>query len=70
MENRSRKTRIKNVIKKVLAAVQGGNPEDAANSLNEAKSVIQKGAAKGVLHKNSAARKISRLARKVNQTGA
>ncbi len=68
LENRSRKTRIKNVVKKVLAAIENGVPEIAAKSLDEAKSVIQKGAARGVIHKNAAARKISRLARRVNKT--
>jgi small subunit ribosomal protein S20 len=56
---------VKNVVKDVRAAV-AENAVDAAERLNAAKSVIDNAAKKGVLHKKTASRKISRLARQVN----
>lgn len=69
LRNRSRKTRIKNVIKQVKAADRTSS-ESAAEALNQAKSVIDKAAKKGVIHKRTAARKISRLTRAVNAAAA
>lgn len=63
--NKSVQTRVKNVVKDVnLAAAD--NAEDAGQRLNTAKSAIDKAVKKGVLHKRTAARKISRLTKKVN----
>jgi small subunit ribosomal protein S20 len=64
--NRARKTRMKNVVKAVEQAIATSSPELAAEKLKEAVSVIDKTASKGVIHKNKAARKISRLTRHVN----
>jgi len=66
MRNRSSKTRIKNVVKEVRDAVIENSNEAALNKLNIAKSTIDNAAKKGVIHKNAAARKISRLSRLVN----
>ena len=66
--NRSSKTRIKNVIKEVRDAVIENSNEAALNKLNIAKSTIDNAAKKGVIHKNTAARKISRLSKLVNTT--
>ncbi len=63
--NRSQRTRIKNVIKAVDEQIAAGNAQEAGNALLAAQSVIDKGAASGIIHKNKAARKISRLARKI-----
>ena len=64
-ENKNRKTRIKTFVKKVEQAITQGD-QDAANSvLRTAQSQIMRGVAKGVLHKNSASRKISTLNSKV-----
>ncbi|BBO66146.1 30S ribosomal protein S20 [Desulfosarcina alkanivorans] len=65
LRNKAVQTRVKNVVKDVRLAVT----EDAGNAgerLNAAKSVIDNAAKKGVLHKKTASRKISRLARQVN----
>ncbi len=66
IRNRSSKTRIKNVVKDLRYAVSENSNEAALNKLNIAKSVIDNAAKKGVIHKNTAARKISRLSRLVN----
>ena len=65
LRNRAVSTRVKNVVKDVRAAI-GENAEDAVERLNAAKSVIDNAAKKGVLHKKTASRKISRLSRQVN----
>ena len=67
LRNKSYKTRVKNVSKEVRAAVMEKSPDQAQEKLKKAVSVIQKTASKGVLHRNTAARKISRLYRLVNQ---
>lgn len=70
IRNKSYKTRFKNVVKKVEMAVKEGNKELAEQTFHEAVSVIDHVASKGVIHKNKAARKKSRLARRVNALGA
>jgi len=57
---------MKNVIKSVQEALASNSRELALEKLKEAIAVIDKTAAKGVIHKNNASRKISRLSRKVN----
>ena len=66
IRNRSVKTRVKSVTKTVEAAVAEKNGDSAAIALKAAASVIHKAAKKGVIHKNTAARKVSRLTRMVN----
>ena len=66
VRNRSRRTRMKHVIKGLEEALAAHNPELAESRLREAVSVIDKTAGKGVIHRNHAARKISRLTHKVN----
>ncbi len=66
VRNRSAKTRMKNVIKIVHSAVDEKTKEEALRGLNDAKSVINKTARKGIIHKNTASRKISRLSKLVN----
>ena len=65
LRNKSMKTQTKNVTKSVRQAVNEKSIETARNELDAAKSVIDKAAKKGVLHKNTASRKISRLSRLV-----
>lgn len=60
------KSTIKTVTRKVTEAVDSGKADDAKALLTKANSTIDKAAAKGVLHKNAAARKKSRMARKLN----
>ena len=65
--NKNRRTRIKNAIKGVLQEVEDKSLEGAQNSLKEASKIISKNAAKGVIHKRAASRKVSGLAKKVHQ---
>ncbi|MCR4661760.1 MAG: 30S ribosomal protein S20 [Clostridia bacterium] len=65
--NNSRKTEVKNVIKKFEAAVANGDVESAKELLNKAFSVIDAAEVDGIYHKNNAARKKSRLASKLYQ---
>ncbi len=64
--NMSRKTRVKNLVKNVRLAVAQNQPEKAQAALQHAIPIIQRVAAKGTLHWKTAARKISRLTRRVN----
>jgi small subunit ribosomal protein S20 len=66
VRNVSAKTLVKTRIKALLKAVEENDREKSVDALFKASSVIAKASAKGVLHKNNAARKISRLTRKVN----
>ncbi len=68
--NRAVKTRLKNVVKDVAAAVTDGTADKTAENLKTAQSAIDKAAKKGVIHRRTAARKISRLARKVKTSAA
>ncbi len=70
LRNKARKTAVKTVAKKIEASVKENKPEDALAQFKEAQKMIAKTAAKGTFHKNTAARKISRLARLVNSAGS
>ncbi len=64
--NLARKTSIKTAVKKVLTALeQGVNTEEASVLLRDAEAKIARAKNKGTLHANTAARKISRLAKRV-----
>ncbi len=64
--NKAIKSGVKTAIKKVEAAVTAKDKEAAAAALVNATTVIDKATTKGVYHKNNAARKVSRLAKLVN----
>jgi small subunit ribosomal protein S20 len=70
LRNKGYKTRVKKVFKSVEGAVAQNSPEQARSGFTNAVSLIQKTASKGIFHKNKASRKISRLARKINQLEA
>jgi small subunit ribosomal protein S20 len=64
LRNKATKTRVKNITKDVReAASSNENKESFLKNLNTAKSIIDKSAKKGVIHKRTAARKISRLSK-------
>ena len=69
LRNKSTKSKIKTLVKKVEAAIEAGNKADAEAALQVAISEISKAASKGIYHKNTAARKISRLTVAVNKIG-
>ncbi len=66
MRNKVVRTGAKSIIKKVRATVGENSAEKAMAELNNAKSVIDKAAQKGIFHKKNASRKISRLTKLVN----
>jgi len=69
LRNRSTKTKVKNIVKDVrIAAGNSENRESYMKNLDAAKSVIDKAAKNGVIHKRTASRKISRLSKLVNST--
>ncbi len=59
--NRSKMTRIRTFLRKVEEAIQSGNKESAAQSFKLAQPELHKGVSKGLLHKNTVSRKLSRL---------
>ena len=67
MRNKSVKSRVKTMVKKVEAAIAEGNKSDAEEALRVVTSELSKAASKGIYHKNTAARKISRLTLAVNK---
>ncbi len=67
LQNQMIKSAVKTEIKKVRTAIETGNKEEAAKALLVATSAIDKAESKGVLKKNTASRKVSRLALAVNK---
>ncbi|HEU0285351.1 MAG TPA: 30S ribosomal protein S20 [Sphingomicrobium sp.] len=67
--NHSRVSRIRTFIKAVESAVAAGRKDEAADALRKAQPEIARGVARGVMHKNTASRKFSRLAKRVAALG-
>jgi small subunit ribosomal protein S20 len=63
--NRARVSRIRTFVKAVETALAEGNPQQAADALKQAQPELARGVARGVIHKNTAARKFSRLTKRV-----
>jgi small subunit ribosomal protein S20 len=70
LRNKTTKTRIKSIVKEVRSAAEGDSAEERKTKLNTAQSVIDKASKKGVIHKRTAARKISRLTKLANSASA
>jgi small subunit ribosomal protein S20 len=70
LRNRSYKSALKTQIKNFLGAVKEGNVQSAEEELRRTVKKLDKAAAKGILHKNTASRKKSRLTKKFNQLKA
>ncbi len=70
LRNRRVKSMLKTSIRRFEESLQNGDHEDARVKLNTAVSHIDKAAARGIVHKNNAARKKSRLYRLFNQSKA
>ena len=69
LHNKMIKSNLKTVVKKADAAI-AANADDKAVKVKAAVSAIDKAQRKGVLHKNTAARKISRMAKRANKAQA
>jgi small subunit ribosomal protein S20 len=63
--NKARVSRIRTYVKKAESTIAGGDQAAAAAALAAAQPEMMRGVSKGVLHKNTVARKISRLAKRV-----
>lgn len=63
--NGTRVSRIRSFVKKVEAAIEGGDKSAAETALAAAQPELARGVARGVVHKNTASRKFSRLTKRV-----
>lgn len=68
--NKARRSRIRGFLRKVEEAIASGDQARAAEALRAAQPELARGVTKGVLHKNTAARKMSRLSSRVKVLGA
>ncbi|MBN33584.1 MAG: 30S ribosomal protein S20 [Rhodospirillaceae bacterium] len=64
-QNRTRVSRIRSYIRKVEEAIVAGDKKIATSALRDAQPEIMRGAKVGVMHKNAASRKVSRLAQRI-----
>jgi small subunit ribosomal protein S20 len=68
--NQARKSRMRSFIKKVETAIAGGDREAANAALREAQPEMQRAAGKGVVHRNTVARKLSRMTARIKELSA
>ncbi len=68
--NKARRSRIRTFLRKVEEAIASGNQETAVAALRAAQPELARGVTKGVLHKNTVARKMSRLSARVKAIAA
>ncbi len=68
--NTRRDSRIKTFVKKVVSAIEAGDAKAAAAALHAAQPELDRGAAKGILPKNTVARTLSRLTARVKALAA
>ena len=67
--NRARRSRIRTFLRKVEEAIVAGDKDAAFAALRQAEPELMRGVTKGVVHKNTASRKISRLSARVKTIG-
>jgi len=63
--NKSRRSEMRTFVRKVEEAIAAKDPKAAAEALNEAAPRLARAAQKGIIHRNAASRKISRLSKRV-----
>ena len=68
--NKARRSRIRTYLRRVEEAIASGDHEAATAALKSAQPELMRGVTKGVFHKNTAARKMSRLSSRVKSLGA
>lgn len=68
--NGARRSRIRTYIKKVEAAIDSGNADDAKAAFVAAQPEMHRGVSRGVMHKNTVARKLSRLSARIKAMSA
>jgi small subunit ribosomal protein S20 len=64
--NRARLSRVRTFVKKVESAISSGDKDAAQSAFRSAQPELHRATTKGVLHKNTVARKLSRLAARIN----
>ncbi len=67
--NKARRSRIRTFLRKVEEAIATGDKDAASTALRQAQPELMRGVTKGILHKNTAARKMSRLSSRVKAIG-
>ena len=67
--NKIPRTRMRTFIRKVEEAIASGDKQAARSALREAQPQIMKAASRGIIHKNTASRKVSRLTHRVEALG-
>jgi small subunit ribosomal protein S20 len=67
--NKARRSRLRNTVRTVEEAIASGDREKAIEALKAAEPMIQRSAQKGIVHRNAADRKVSRLTKRVAQLG-
>ena len=67
--NKARRSRIRTFLRKVEDAIASGNKEDASDALRAAQPELMRGVTKGIFHKNTVARKMSRLSARIKAIG-
>ena len=67
--NKNRVSRIRTYLRKVEEAIESGDQKKASEALRNAQPEIHRGVAKGVIHKNTASRKLSRLSKRIKALG-
>jgi small subunit ribosomal protein S20 len=67
--NTARRSRIRTFLRKVEAAIASGDGERAKTALREAQPELMRGVSRGIYHRNTAARKMSRLSARVKAIG-
>lgn len=67
--NKARRSRIRTFLRKVEEAIASGDKDAATKALRAAQPELMRGVTKGVMHKNTASRKMSRLSARVNAIG-
>lgn len=68
--NKARRTNMRSTVRKVEEAIASGEQQVAQDALKEAQPKIVRAANKGLIHKNAASRKVSRLAKRVKAMSA
>jgi small subunit ribosomal protein S20 len=68
--NRSRRSRMRTFVRKVEEAITAGNQTEAVAALRAAEPEMMRAAQKGILHANTASRKVSRLAHRIKTLSA
>ena len=68
--NSNRKSRIRTFIKKVEVAIESGNADEARSAFKAAQPEMHRGVTRGVFHKNTVSRKLSRLSARIKAMAA